>query len=64
MNDPSPKRDFIHINDVVNAVSIEVSKEERTLKTYNLGTGISTAVGEVAKMIIEISKIKCPFSIL
>ena len=56
MDDPSPKRDFIHINDVVSAVSIVISKKERLCKTYNLGTGVSTSVGEVAKMIIKLSK--------
>ena len=58
LNDSSPKRDFIHIDDVVGAVYNSILSNELSFETYNIGTGISTSVGDIVKMIINLSNSK------
>jgi nucleoside-diphosphate-sugar epimerase len=50
-----PKRDYIHIFDVVSAITKAVNKQKNDgkLAIYNLGTGNSHSVKEVAYMIME-----------
>jgi len=53
IKDDRPKRDYIHVLDIVEAVvaAIESTKTE-TLQTYNLGTGISYSVKEIIDIVI------------
>ena len=58
LNDPTPKRDFIHIDDLVSAVYNSILSKQRSFETYNLGTGISTSIGDIVEMIINFSNSK------
>lgn len=64
LNDPRPKRDFIYIDDVINAIWLAVNNIEPNLNIYNLGTGVSTSVCDLVNSIIDIfdSKAKANFS--
>ena len=56
IRDDRPKRDYIHISDVVRAVEFMSFCEWPSLfEIYNLGTGISYSVKEVAQMLIQYS---------
>ena len=50
-----PKRDFIFIDDVINAISIVLQKLEG-FEVYNIGTGKSYSVLELCRIIEKISK--------
>lgn len=55
LKDPRPKRDYIHVNDVVSAVvkSIETSLEGFNI--FNLGTGKSSSVKTLVETLKEVS---------
>lgn len=44
-------RDFIHIQDIVNAVDVCV--QNRIIGTYNLGTGVPTSFNDLAKLVFS-----------
>jgi UDP-glucose 4-epimerase len=58
LNDSRPKRDFIYLDDVIEAVHLSISDDKSLFNTYNLGTGISTSVKDVVDLIINISRSK------
>lgn len=58
LNDSRPKRDFVYVDDVIEAVRLSVMNNENLFNIYNLGTGISTSVKDVVDLIINISKSK------
>jgi len=47
LKDPRPKRDFIHINDVVAAIGLAVGYQAKNMEIFNLGSGTSYSVEEV-----------------
>jgi nucleoside-diphosphate-sugar epimerase len=53
INDDRPKRDYIHVDDIIDAVmtSIEIKSVDSILRKYNLGTGISHSVKEIVEMV-------------
>ena len=53
IKDDRPKRDYIHVEDIIDAVmiSIEIKSEDSMLRKYNLGTGISHSVKEIVEMV-------------
>ena len=53
IKDDRPKRDYIHVEDIIDAVmtSIEIKSEDSLLSKYNLGTGISHSVKEIVEMV-------------
>ena len=53
LHDPVPKRDFLHVKDLVEAVFKIVSKKFPSLEIYNLGSGESFSVLEVAQIVRE-----------
>lgn len=55
LNDSRPKRDFIFIDDVVDAIYQAITNETIKFSIYNLGTGISTSVKNVVGMIHQLS---------
>ncbi len=55
LNDKTPKRDYIYIDDVCDVFSQLVFKEPRGVEIYNLGTGKTTSVEEILNKIIELS---------
>lgn len=58
LNDSRPKRDFIYIDDVVEAVFLSIIDNKDLFRVYNLGSGVSTSVKDVVEMIINISQSK------
>lgn len=56
--DPRPKRDFIHIQDIVSAVLAGVEYESNDIQILNLGTGKSYSVEEVVDIILRNSSVE------
>ena len=50
-----PKRDFIHIQDVISAI-ITLVKQTNGFNIYNIGTGKSSSINEVMSILTEITK--------
>ena len=53
IKDDRPKRDYIHVEDIVKAIvaAIEAGNTDNSIKTYNLGTGESYSVKEIADIV-------------
>lgn len=56
LKDSRPKRDFIHVQDVVSAIEIVAKKEIIDLNIYNLGSGESHSIIDVLDTIREVTK--------
>lgn len=54
VQDDRPKRDYIHVSDVANAINCAIDYEANGCEIMNLGSGISYSVREVADMLISI----------
>ena len=54
LGDPSPKRDFLYISDVVNALVAASTSDMYGCNVYNIGSGESYPAGEVADMLADI----------
>lgn len=52
-SDGSPQRDFIHVQDIARAIALLLHTEEST-DTYNLSSGQSYTIGEIALFVQEI----------
>ncbi len=46
-------RDFVFIDDVVNATILAIEKEEANNQIFNVGTGVATTVNDVVSTLIE-----------
>jgi UDP-glucose 4-epimerase len=58
VTDTVPIRDFIWVEDVVNGILSLALAEFRDFgdrRIYNLGTGIGTSIGELARLVLEIA---------
>lgn len=51
LKDSRPKRDFIHVDDVVDAYCKAVAYNKIDFEIFNLGSGVSYSVKEIAEMI-------------
>tara|TARA_B110001450_G_scaffold252071_1_gene273155 strand:+ start:2200 stop:3057 length:858 start_codon:yes stop_codon:yes gene_type:complete len=51
LQDSKPKRDYIHVNDVVNAILLAISNKQHFCEKFNLGTGKSYSVSEIIEVI-------------
>ncbi|MDD4971755.1 MAG: NAD(P)-dependent oxidoreductase [Paludibacter sp.] len=52
IKDDRPKRDYIHVQDIVEAVCAAIeSQNTAKLQTYNLGTGVSYSVKEIIDIV-------------
>jgi UDP-glucose 4-epimerase len=51
LEDPRPRRDFIYIDDVVNAYSKAIDTNFKKVEIFNLGSGISTSIHELTTII-------------
>lgn len=53
IKDDRPKRDYIHVEDIVEAIMKAVDKQSEIsrINTYNLGTGVSYSVKEIVDII-------------
>jgi dTDP-L-rhamnose 4-epimerase len=46
-------RDFIHVKDIVQGLLLAMDRPEADYQVFNLGTGVSTSVAEVANMLSQ-----------
>jgi dTDP-L-rhamnose 4-epimerase len=51
--DGMESRDFVYLEDAVNATMLALEKDEANNKIYNVGSGTSVTVWEIAKMLVE-----------
>jgi nucleoside-diphosphate-sugar epimerase len=58
INDPRPRRDFVHVDDLVAALCMVPVTAE--VHVYNVGSGRSHAVGEIAQMIQQAAETTKP----
>jgi UDP-glucose 4-epimerase len=49
------ERDIIHVEDVVNALTLALEKQESYGKTYNLGTGQTVAVRQILEELLRLT---------
>jgi UDP-glucose 4-epimerase len=56
LQDPRPKRDFIYVQDVVDAIIWSISNVSVGFDIFNLGSGSSISIGELASIIKQITK--------
>jgi nucleoside-diphosphate-sugar epimerase len=56
LKDPRPKRDFIHVRDVVDAIVTAVEKQFISVQIVNLGSGVSYSVEEIVNLFSIYSK--------
>lgn len=61
--DGKETRDFVYIEDVVDATILGIEKEEANGLVFNIGTGIATDVLTVANTLIDAYNIKVPIAI-
>ena len=54
--DGKETRDFVYIDDVVNATILALEKEEANNKVFNVGSGLATSVNEVAIILHDLYK--------
>jgi len=59
LKDPRPKRDFIHINDVVAAIGLAVGYQAKNMEIFNLGSGTSYSVEEVVAIFQKFANNNC-----
>jgi nucleoside-diphosphate-sugar epimerase len=51
LKDPRPKRDFINVNDIVDAYIKALNTNFTEIQTFNLGSGHSTSIQELTKIV-------------
>ena len=61
--DGKETRDFVFIDDVVNATILGIEKEEANNEIFNVGTGVATDVLTVAKTLIDAYNIDVPVKV-
>jgi UDP-glucose 4-epimerase len=61
IKDDRPKRDYIHVEDIVNAVVTAIEKQNNSINIYNLGTGISHSVKEIVEIVQGLSNTKIEY---
>lgn len=60
LSSPFPKRDFIFIDDVVDAYEIAAKSEKRLGEIYNIGGGCERSLGEVVESVLRFSEHNIP----
>ena len=61
--DGKESRDFVFIDDVVEATMLGINKEEANGQIFNVGTGVPVSVREVAESLIDNYKIEVPLTV-
>ena len=53
IKDDRPKRDYIHVEDIIDAIitAIETENTDKSIQKYNLGSGLSYSVKEIVDMV-------------
>lgn len=62
LRDPFPKRDYIYIDDIIDAYIMAVKSTDKGLNIFNIGSGISFSVSEIVDKIVSISNKKLKIS--
>jgi nucleoside-diphosphate-sugar epimerase len=52
LKDPKPKRDFIHVDDVVAAYCKALAYEKTSFEIFNLGSGMGYSVEQIAEILV------------
>jgi len=55
LGDPSPKRDFLYISDVINALITVSTSDTDGCNVYNVGSGKSDSAGDIANMLVDVN---------
>jgi nucleoside-diphosphate-sugar epimerase len=58
LKDPRPKRDYIHIHDVVSALMLSITTPFKGAVILNLGTGVSSSINTL----VDYMKEECPIA--
>lgn len=53
LKDPKPKRDFVYVTDVVNAIYKGVKYDKSEFEIFNIGSGESKSVDEISSLILN-----------
>jgi UDP-glucose 4-epimerase len=53
--DGSQSRDFVHINDVVEAIVSAVCSDDIDGEVFNIGSGVKTSISELAEAVLELA---------
>jgi UDP-glucose 4-epimerase len=61
--DGQQTRDFIYVDDVVEAISLAAAKQGIGGETFQIATARERTVGEIAKLIVDLMKVHCGKSI-
>lgn len=61
--DGTESRDFVYIDDVVDATVLGIEKQEANYQSFNVGTGIATSVLEVAQELMNNYGIEVPVQV-
>ncbi|CAM4197807.1 NAD(P)-dependent oxidoreductase [Cytophagaceae bacterium 50C-KIRBA] len=56
LQDSRPKRDYVFIDDLVEAILLSIEVEKEGCNVYNVGSGSSYSVSEIVDMLVQISK--------
>ena len=59
LKDPRPKRDFIHIKDVVKAVEMAIANKPERMEIFNLGSGVSYSVEDIVAIFQKAANNNC-----
>ncbi|MCK4359519.1 MAG: GDP-mannose 4,6-dehydratase [Candidatus Cloacimonetes bacterium] len=53
LKDSSPKRDYIHVNDIIDAYIMAIDYQYSNLEIFNIGSGTSISVQELVSLILD-----------
>ena len=60
VEDGTPKRDYVHLDDVIGAIE-SLRKNPKPGATFNIGSGESHSVAELAELVCKAADVKKPF---
>ena len=55
LRDPAPRRDFVYIDDVVDAFLSALSFRDSNVEIFNIGSGRSVSVADLAELVLRLS---------
>jgi UDP-glucose 4-epimerase len=58
LENPVPRRDYVHINDILKAYQKAIDYNSNDFEIFNIGTGLSHSAKDVAEMMLKASPIK------
>lgn len=64
LKDPRPKRDFVHVSDVVNAYQKAIEYDDSSFEIFNIGSGKSYSVKEITDLLVNNTQKNIPIEFL